>query len=162
VQKHRNDTCQVSTWELGQRKPRAQRRARGINLEKRVPYGCVECADVLEIVSYRSPSRKTRTFTVRGFTPRVRPEDQSSSPSALKFRLLGRVFIGWEYTRAPQTRSRRRAFCLPCVVGEVASARSWRMTEGSVYTHGDPSVSSSTYTKGVLLDPLPLPSAGED
>jgi hypothetical protein len=46
--------------------------------------------------------------------------------------------------------------CLPCEVGEVAFARSWRMTEGSLYTHGDPSVSSSTKPKGVLLNPPPL------
>ncbi len=44
------------------------------------------------------------------------------------------------------THSRERVYngvlelCLPYAIGEVASARSWLMTEGSVY--GDPSVSS--------------------
>jgi hypothetical protein len=52
-------------------------------------------------------------------------------------------------------------FVLSYGIGEVASARSWRMTEGSPCANTDPSVSSITKPKGVMLDPLPL-RVGED
>jgi hypothetical protein len=46
-----------------------------------------------------------------------------------------------ELKRTPsQTVFSRLCFCLPYFIGEVASARSWRMTEGSVFANGDPSV----------------------
>jgi hypothetical protein len=41
----------------------------------------------------------------------------------------------------------------PLLVGEVASARCWRMTEGSVY--GDPSVLISTRAKACCSIHLP-------
>ena len=52
------------------------------------------------------------------------------------------------------------AFVLPYAIGEVLSAKSGLMTEGSPHT--DPSVSRVTNTKGVTLEPPPLPTAGED
>jgi hypothetical protein len=51
-------------------------------------------------------------------------------------------------------------FCLPYFIGEVSFAKTGRMTEGSLYTHGDPSVLISTNTKGVLLDPPPSTKQG--
>jgi hypothetical protein len=50
--------------------------------------------------------------------------------------------------------------CLPYCIGEVSPARPWRMTEGSLYTHHDPSVSSSTRTKACCSIHLPY-FAGE-
>jgi hypothetical protein len=42
--------------------------------------------------------------------------------------------------------------CLPYEIGEVAFARCWRMTEGSLYVRGDPSVSR---TKKLCSSHLP-------